>query len=131
MATRARAFVGCALFLLACSKGKGIEAELAQLRGAGHSLSEFKDSEPKDWHAQRCQSGTIDKIAATVCEYVSPEALAMGQGAGDAWIGRAASGLVLRHELVLVGLADRDRADPNGKALSAIARTVRRAPKKP
>lgn len=116
--------------LSGCGKGKGIEAELANLRGGGHTLSEFKDSDPKEWHAQRCQSGTIDKLAATLCEYVSAEAATLGQGAGDAWIGRAHSGTVLRRELILIGLADRDRVDVNGKALAAAARTIRRAPKK-
>lgn len=122
-----RSLVSAALLLLSagCSKPKGIGAELDALRAAGHSLGDFKDSDAAPWQAKRCQSGTVDKLAAVLCEYPSPEALALGQAAADAWIGQALTGTALRRDLLLLAIADRDRTDLNGKAMAALARSFR------
>ena len=104
--------------------------ELAALRSAGHEVGEWKDSEAPPFHARRCQAGTIDKIDAQLCEYPSADALPLGRSAGDAWIGQAATGVVLQREQVLLMLADRNRVDPQGKAIAKISRSFRRQPAK-
>jgi hypothetical protein len=112
----------------ACSKPTGIQAELLALRAAGHPPAGFQAVDATPFKAQTCQGGTIDRFAAVLCEYKSPDALGLGQQAAEGWIGQAVTGVVLRRDLFLLALADRDRVDPSGKALSALAKAFRRTP---
>ncbi len=112
-----------------CSK-KGISGELQMFKDGGRAVSEFSDTDPGPLHAKKCQTGTIDKIAALVCEYGSPELVSKGQEAAEGWFGETGTALVLRRELVLLALSDRSHADPNGKLISAIAKLFRRVGKR-
>ena len=117
-----------ALGLSGCGK-KGISGELQVFKDGGRTVSEFTDTDAGPLGAKKCQSGTIDKVAALLCEYGSPEAAAKGQSAAEGWFGETSTALVLRRELVLLALSDRSHADPNGKAISAIAKLFRRVNK--
>ena len=118
-----------ALGLAGCGK-KGIAGELAVFKDGGRSVSEFSDLDPSALHAKKCQTGTIDNIAALLCEYESPETATQGQTAAEEWFGETGTGLVLRRELVLLGLSDRSHVDKNGKAMSTISKLFRRVSKR-
>lgn len=123
------ALLGLALplwLLVGCSKPPGVAAELAALQAAGHGAAGFADSDARPFSAKACRAGTLDRVAAVLCEYGSAEALSLGQQGAEAWIGEATTGVVLRRDLYLLALADRDRADPSGRAVSKLAKTFRR-----
>ena len=126
--TRARAALLPLLLLAAagCGQKKGLAAELSALQAAGHSTAGFAATEARPFQAKACQAGTLERVSAVLCEYGSVEALALGQQGAEEWIGQAAAGVVLRRDLYLLALADRDRADPNGRAVAAIGKTFRR-----
>ena len=112
-----------------CSK-KGISGELQMFKDGGRTVSEFSDTDPGPLHAKKCQTGTIDRVDALLCEYGSPELVSKGQEAAEGWFGETGTALVLRRELVLLALSDRSHADPNGKQISAIAKLFRRVGKR-
>lgn len=114
--------------LTGCGK-KGIAGELQFFKEGGRSVAEFSDIEAGPLGAKKCQAGTIDKVSALLCEYKSPEDATKGQEAAESWFGETSTALVLRRELLLLALSDRSHADPNGKAISAIAKLFRRVSK--
>src|SRR4051794_39811430 len=99
-----------ALGLAGCSK-KGISGELQVFKDGGRAVSEFSDLDPSALHAQKCQSGTIDNVATLLCEYKSSEAITQGQAAAEEWFGETSTALVLRRELLLIALSDRNHTD--------------------
>lgn len=126
-------FSGCGLALLlglplltGCGKS-GIAAELAEFKSTGHSVSEFADIDAGKLGAKRCQTGTVDQLPVLLCEYPNTEAAAAGHTAAEAWGGETGTVVVLRRGSTLFAMADRTHIDPNGKAISALARVFRRA----
>jgi hypothetical protein len=109
---------------------KGIGNELHVFKEAGRAVSEFADVDGSALQAKKCQAGTIDNIAALLCEYASLEKANQGQAAAENWLGETSTGLVLRRELLLLALSDRNHTDPNGKAISAISKLFRRVSKR-
>lgn len=81
-------------------------------------------------HAKRCQTGTIDQISTLLCEYQSPESAALGQAAAEAWFGETSTALVLRRDLLVLGLSDRNHVDAQGKTISTLAKIFRRIAKR-
>jgi hypothetical protein len=118
-----------ALGLAGCGK-KGIAGELQLFKEGGRSVSEFSDLDPSALHAKKCQTGTIDNIAALLCEYDSPESATQGQTAAEEWFGETSTALVLRRERLLLALSDRSHIDANGKAMSTISKLFRRVSKR-
>jgi hypothetical protein len=112
-----------------CAK-KGISGELQMFKDGGRTVSEFTDTDAGALHAKKCQTGTIDRVAALLCEYGSPDQASQGQAAAEGWFGETGTALVLRRELVLLALSDRGHVDPNGKVISAIAKLFRRVGKR-
>lgn len=118
--------VAVLLLLACCRKDNPMGAELSALSAAGHTAADFASSEPRDFQAAACQSGTLDKIPAVLCRYDSADALAQGQQRAEAWLGQAPTGVILRRDLYLLILSDRDRIDPNGRVLAALSHSFRR-----
>lgn len=107
-----------------CSK-TGIAGELQIFKDGGRAVSEFIDLDASALGAQKCQAGTIDKIATLLCEYRSADAAAQGQTAAAGWFGQTSTALVLRKNQLLLGLADRNHSDQNGKSMLAISKIFR------
>ena len=126
--------VGCLLGgLLTGETGcgrKGISSELAAFKDAGRTLSDFAEQDPAAMHAKRCQTGTIDQISTLLCEYQSPESAALGQAAAEAWFGETSTALVLRRDLLVLALSDRNHVDAQGKTISTLAKIFRRIAKR-
>jgi hypothetical protein len=116
------------LSLLACDKEKGLKGEISALTGAGHTAAGFAASDPAPLRAKTCQAGTIDRLAALLCQFETADAVSGGQAGAEAWIGQAMTGVVLRREAFLLALADREQVDRNGKLLAAITRSFKRTP---
>ena len=112
-------------FLAGCGKS-GIEGELIHFRQGGHAVAAFADSDPSSFGAKKCQGGTLDQIPALLCEFGSSDSAAAAQPAAERWGGDIGTVLVLRRGELLFAAADRNKADPNGKILVALAKSFRR-----
>lgn len=115
------------LWLAGCGRGHGLSAELAALRDDGLAVGEFRAvADPGPLRARACTSGTVERVAALLCEYAGADAASLGQAGAEAWVGQAITGVVLRRDLFLLALADRDQADLHGKAIVKIRQAFQR-----
>ena len=94
---------------------------------AGLKPSGFQPVDAQRFSAQRCLAGSIDGVDTVVCEYGSPEALALGKRAGEAWAGNAPTAAVLGNGRALLACADRARVDPNGRLIHKITQAFTKA----
>lgn len=116
------------LLLAACGKS-GVAGELQAFTDNGHSVTSFNESDAGALGAKKCQTGTIDQMAALICEYSSPDAAALGQTSAEGWVGEASAAVVLRRGNMLFAAADRTGGDPTGKTISALGKVFRRIKK--
>jgi len=122
----AAALLGIAALLAAgCSK-KPTECgvRLAQVSdafaAAGLKTDTFQPTDPARFNAQKCVGGTVEGIETIVCEYGSPDALALGKKAGEQWAASATTAAVLGNGRTLLAVADRAHTDPQGKTIHKI-----------
>jgi hypothetical protein len=122
-----------ALAVAACS-GKsqpgtaGLEQVNESFNAAGLKLDPFVPTDAGRFSATRCLSGRIEGVDAILCEYGSAEAAQLGKKSGELWIGEAVTGTALLRDRTMLVLADRSRADPNGKSILKISQAYQ--PKK-
>jgi hypothetical protein len=120
-----------ALWLLSCGgeKKDGLSDELESLISAGLSPVAFGPvTSPIPAGAIACQAGSFDKLSALMCSFPSADAAMAGQPDAETWLGTALTGTVVRRDLVLLAIADREQANPSGKQISKIAQVFRRLP---
>ena len=108
-----------------CSKkptegGVRLEQVSAAFDSAGLKTNEFKPTDPSKFNAQKCVEGAVDGVDTVVCEYGSPDALALGKKAGEQWASTAPTAAVLGNGRTLLAVADRAHVDPNGKTIHKI-----------
>jgi hypothetical protein len=108
-----------------CSKkptegGVRLEQVSAAFSSAGLKADNFQPADPTRFNATRCVAGRVDDIDTVVCEYGSPDALALGKRAGEQWAGNATTAAVLGNGRTLLAVADRGHVDPNGKTIHKI-----------
>ena len=87
---------------------------------AGLHADGFAPSDPTTFRATKCVAGRVDNIDTVVCEYGSPDALALGRKAGEQWAGSATTAAVLGNGRTLLAVADRAHSDPNGRTIHKI-----------
>jgi hypothetical protein len=112
-----------ALLATGCSKSsQGVHLKQVNdsFASAGFKLDSFQPADPGRFSAQKCVQGLLDGVDSVVCEYGSAEAVTRGRKAGEDWIGQATTGAVLINGYTLLAVADRGRADPNGKLIHKI-----------
>ena len=117
------------LLAFGCHKSSGgpsMEQVSQAFTAAGLQPSQFAPTDATRFNASRCYAGRIDGIDAIVCEYATPEALAVGKQAGEQWAASAPTAAVLGNGRTLLALADRARTDPNGRTIHKITRTFTR-----
>jgi hypothetical protein len=66
-----------------------------------------------------CQSGTVEGIDALVCSFGSPAEAKAAEDQGLAWIGSVTGASQARGSALIV-LADRKKADPNGRTINRL-----------
>jgi hypothetical protein len=119
-----RAIVIAAVLAAACSKSgtldkaasardKVLEAWKAD-KLAPSELTAAKVAVGKD-----CQSGTVEGIDVLVCNFASAAEAKAAEDAGLAWVGPT-TGASQAHGAALVVLADRKKADPNGRTINRL-----------
>ena len=72
-----------------------------------------------------CQSGTVDGLDLVVCNYATPAEAKAAEEPALAWVG-GVTGASQAHGAALIVIADRKKADPNGKTIN---RLMKLAPK--
>jgi hypothetical protein len=75
--------------------------------------------------AKDCQSGTVENLDVLLCSFASPAEAKAAEDPGLAWIA-SATGASQAHGAALIVLADRKKADPNGRMIN---RLMKLAPK--
>jgi hypothetical protein len=66
-----------------------------------------------------CQTGTIESIDVLVCSFASPAEAKAAEDQGLSWIG-SVTGASQAHGSALIVLADRKKADPNGRMINRL-----------
>jgi hypothetical protein len=94
---------------------------------AGFKVDAFKPADPGRFNAQKCLAGIVERLDTVVCEYGSPDAVALGKRAGEQWAAGANTAAVLGNGRTVLAIADRDRVDPNGKTIHKITQAFTRA----
>src|SRR5207302_6293447 len=87
---------------------------------AGLKTDTFQPTDPSRFSAQKCVAGNVEGVDTVVCEYGSPDALALGKKAGEQWAASATTAAVLGNGRTLLAVADRAHTDPNGKTIHKI-----------
>ncbi len=70
-----------------------------------------------------CQSGTVENLDVLVCSFASPAEAKAAEDQGLTWIG-AVTGASQAHGSALIVLADRKKADPNGRTINRLMKLV-------
>jgi hypothetical protein len=91
----------------------------------GLDVSAVVNVESEPWSAGACYQGMVSGVDVLVCEYASEEALALGEQRINAlWDEESvATGAVARTtqpSRTILAVADRAKADPNGRTLSHL-----------
>jgi hypothetical protein len=92
------------------------------LAAAGYKTDGFQQTDPLRFSAKSCAEGALAGVATLVCEFGSPEAVALGKKAGESWVAQATTGAVLTNGLTLLALADRARADHHGQTIHKVTK---------
>ncbi len=119
------------LAVLGCKKkptegGVRLEQVSDAFTSAGLKPDQFKPTDPSRFNAQKCVAGSVDGVDTIVCEYGSPDALALGKKAGEQWAASATTAAVLGNGRTLLAVADRAHVDPNGKTIHKITQAFRK-----
>jgi hypothetical protein len=69
--------------------------------------------------AKDCQSGAVEGIDVLLCSFAAPAEAKAAEDAGLAWVGPA-TGASQARGAVLIVLADRKKADPNGRTINRL-----------
>lgn len=128
---RATILVSLALLVVGCGKkategGVRLEQVSDAFASAGLKPDSFQPTDPARFSAQKCVAGTVDGVETVVCEYGSPDALALGKKAGEQWASTATTAAVLGNGRTLLAVADRAHVDPNGKTIHKITQAFRK-----
>jgi hypothetical protein len=110
----------------ACKRtGPALDEGQGVLSSAGLKIEDFHPTPPSPFSAKECREGKIEGLSAVLCVYASAEARARGEKVMEDWVSTAVTGTWVRRDidpthLFLLGLADRNRADLNGKTMVRV-----------
>ena len=104
------------------------DAAIKAWQGAGLSPEGFVAITPAPLGAVYCEQGRVQAMDAMVCEYRDQDSLNRGKSDLLAQWGKEGvnTGVALQSKLTLLGVVDRGRRDPNGKAVSQVVDTFRK-----
>jgi len=124
-----RGLLGLALLALAVgcgddeSSGTGasVKEVLTAWSEAGFDIEALKPLEEHGFGKATCRQGPIDGVETTLCLYENEGAASVERSAGLAKVGEATGAALVRGRMMLV-VADRDKADPDGKTINKLTR---------
>jgi hypothetical protein len=122
-------FVLCVVLALsACGgdEGGGSAGDVIEAwKSAGLQPSAFAPADGAKLGGGKCKAGTIGGLDTTLCEFADETAAKAAEGAGRTAIGET-TGVSLAAGKVLLVVADRKNADPNGRRINQIAKTFQK-----
>ncbi len=105
----------------ACGKdSKGASSRdgvLSAWKKGGFEPSEMKAT--KTDVGTDCAAGTVNKLDVLVCAFKSAAEAKTAEDKGLAWVGDATGASIAQGEMLIV-VADRKKADPNGKTIKQL-----------
>ncbi len=97
------------------------DAVLAAWTEAGFDVAALQPLEKHDLGKADCRRGPIGGVETTLCVYENEGAASVARSAGLARVGDATGAALVRGRMMLV-VADRDKADPEGKTINKMTR---------
>jgi hypothetical protein len=95
---------------------------------AGLNPAAFTPIDPGTYRAGYCSQGTLGGIDALICEYTDDDALDRAKKLiHDMWNKEGVhTGVEVRTKRTLIAVADRNKADPNGKSIAKAVDTFKK-----
>ena len=121
MRTRALIVIAC-LFAFACGKDKSMSQMMQAWKAAGLEPSPFEKADSK--LGGKCQAGTVNGVDTMLCEFKDASAAKEAEQRGLELVGDTTGASLSKGRMLLV-VADRKNADPNGKHIQQITKTFR------
>jgi hypothetical protein len=80
------------------------------------------DMKASDLLGKDCKQGTVNKVDVVVCEFANADEAKKAEAKGLEWVGDT-TGAAWTSGTLVVAVADRKKADANGKAINAMMKT--------
>jgi hypothetical protein len=116
-----------ALVLIGCGDSKqpaSPEGAENAWRSAGLEVSALEPTEVAALDGATCKAGTVSQVHVTLCELADADAARKAESKGLTLIGKHTGASLARGNLLLV-VADRDTADPQGKTINTLTKSFR------
>ncbi|MCB9563412.1 MAG: hypothetical protein H6708_23680 [Kofleriaceae bacterium] len=105
----------------------GVDAALAGWKAAGLTVSAFEVADGSSYGGGDCKAGTVSGVDTVVCVYATAELAKAAEPAGLTAVGQATGVSMAQGELLLV-IADRRAADPQGLTINRMTKLFRGKP---
>jgi hypothetical protein len=93
-----------------------ITAVVDAWKKGGLSPGELKDAKG---FGKECRASTVDKVEVVLCDFGSADDAKKAEPAGLQWVGET-TGAAWANGSVVIAVADRSKADPNGKTINKL-----------
>jgi hypothetical protein len=103
----------------------GIDAVLGEWKSAGLTVSAFDGVDGDKYGGGDCQAGTVNGVDATVCVHPDDAAAKAAVDAARASVGLT-DGLAAAHGRLVLVMADRRKADPQGRTINQASKLFAR-----
>ncbi len=114
----------------AAASSAAIDAVLDSWKKSGLTVTAFDVADGSKYGGGACRAGQLNGVDATVCELASPEAAKAAEPKGLDAIG-ATTGASIAHGALLLVIADRRKADPEGRTINIATRLFEGKPAVP
>ena len=97
-------------------------------KSAGLNPAAFAPVDPMTYRAGYCAQGTVGVVDALICEYSDDDSLDRAKKViQDMWNKEGVhTGVEVRTKRTLIAVADRTKADPNGKTIAKAVETFKK-----
>jgi hypothetical protein len=121
--------LGLALALLTTACGDDKVTSAAGItdgwKSDGLEVGAFADANGAEFGGGKCRAGTVASLDTTVCEFADAGAAKKAERAAEKSIGET-TGISMAAGRMLLVVADRKKADPEGRKMNQIAAAFRK-----
>lgn len=102
----------------------GVDGVLEAWKKAGLTVSAFDAADGAKYAGGDCKAGQVNGIDAVLCTYASPELAKAAEPKGLEVVGEATGSSIAEGRVLLV-VADRRKADPEGRTINQTTKVFR------
>lgn len=102
----------------------GVDGVLEAWKKAGLTVSAFDAADGAKYGGGECKSGTVSGVDAVLCVFATPDLAKAAEAKGLAAVGDTTGSSLAEGKLLLV-VADRRKADPQGKTINQATKLFR------